>query len=131
MDMQRLENFAVRLSAQYAAARSDADRQDVQRRIDQYAAGDQAAAGWLRQHVTGEQSPTKPIYRYAVAYIIVDHFGAILWTGSGTITQDAPLPEDIGKAAYFHATRTSQVIRDTTPPGAPEGRVIVTATRAI
>ena len=51
MDMDRLENFAIRLSAQYAAARNEADRQEVEHRIAAYTDGDEEATRWLRDRI--------------------------------------------------------------------------------
>lgn len=51
MDPQRMENFAVRLAARYAAARSDADRRDVEQEIADYTDGDEQAARWLRDRI--------------------------------------------------------------------------------
>lgn len=75
--------------------------------------------------------PPAPVYRYAVKYVIVDHFGEPLWTGSATATQDKPRPESEADVAVLDALMTSRTIRNSTPPEAPAGRVIVTAAFAI
>lgn len=75
--------------------------------------------------------PPAPVYRYAMKYIIVDNFGDILWNGQVTMTQDRPRPQNQMEAAAFDALKTSKTIRDSCPPAAPAGRVIVLAAFAI
>jgi hypothetical protein len=68
-----------------------------------------------------------PRYRFAVKYAIVDRFGDILFYGRAEINSPTPIPADEKQRAVY-LVDTAVVIRDTVPPEAPVGRVVILAT---
>jgi hypothetical protein len=67
-----------------------------------------------------------PVYRYKVKYVIVDPFGELLWQGFCIINQEQTRPTGEAEVALLDV-QTSKVVRGSTPPEAPPGRVIITA----
>lgn len=65
-------------------------------------------------------------YRFLTKYVIVNEVGSILWTGEATINSPVDLPESETKKAVFLAL-TARAVRNSTPPEAPDGRVVILA----